>query len=172
MEKYLDGEEISALELRQALRGATLRAQLVPVLCGTALRNKGVQPVLEAVVDYLPSPLDVPPMVGIDPLGLDFAQEYLKGKEPFFRCILGYVRIYIDSYKNVYSGCWALPPIGNLDQEELKTLLKSRKYRERLKKMYQLECPYCTCGYLINCLVNHPFSGLQFIFRNISLVKS
>jgi MoaA/NifB/PqqE/SkfB family radical SAM enzyme len=111
-------------------------------------------------------------MVGIDPLGLDFAREYLKGKEPFFHCILGYVRIYIDSYKNVYSGCWALPPIGNLGREELKTLLKSHQYKERLKKMYRLECPYCTCGYLINCLVNHPFSGLQFIFRNISLVKS
>jgi elongation factor G len=67
MEKYLDGEELSAAELRRALRGATLRGELVPVLCGTALRNKGVQPVLDAVVDYLPSPLDVPPMTGINP---------------------------------------------------------------------------------------------------------
>jgi elongation factor G len=67
MEKYLDGEEISAGELRRALRGATLRGEVVPVLCGSALRNKGVQPVLDAVVDYLPSPLDVPPMVGMDP---------------------------------------------------------------------------------------------------------
>ncbi len=67
MEKYLEGEEISAAELRRALRAATLRGDLVPVLCGSALRNKGVQPVLDAVVDYLPSPLDVPPMVGINP---------------------------------------------------------------------------------------------------------
>jgi elongation factor G len=67
MEKYLEGEEITARELRRALRGATLRGELVPVLCGSALRNKGVQPVLDAVVDYLPSPLDVPPIVGIDP---------------------------------------------------------------------------------------------------------
>jgi elongation factor G len=67
MEKYLEGEDISEAQLRQALRGATLRGELVPVLCGSALRNKGVQPVLDAVVDYLPSPLDVPPMVGIDP---------------------------------------------------------------------------------------------------------
>jgi elongation factor G len=67
MEKYLEGEEISANELRRALRIATLRGELVPVLCGSALRNKGVQPVLDAVVDYLPSPLDVPPMVGINP---------------------------------------------------------------------------------------------------------
>jgi elongation factor G len=67
MEKYLEGEEISLDELRQALRRATVQAQLVPVLCGAALRNKGVQPVLDAVVDYLPSPLDVPPVMGIDP---------------------------------------------------------------------------------------------------------
>jgi elongation factor G len=67
MEKYLEGEEIPADELRLALRGATLRGEMVPVLCGSALRNKGVQPVLDAVVDYLPSPLDVPPMVGVNP---------------------------------------------------------------------------------------------------------
>jgi elongation factor G len=67
MVRYLEGEEISADEVRRALRGATLRGELVPVLCGAALRNKGVQPVLDAVVDYLPSPLDVPPVVGIDP---------------------------------------------------------------------------------------------------------
>jgi elongation factor G len=67
MEKYLEGEEITSRELRRALREATLRGQLVPVLCGSALRNKGVQPVMDAVVDYLPSPLEVPPIVGIDP---------------------------------------------------------------------------------------------------------
>ena len=67
MEQYLEGKEIALDELRQALRRATVQAQLVPVLCGAALRNKGVQPVLDAVVDYLPSPLDVPPVVGVDP---------------------------------------------------------------------------------------------------------
>lgn len=67
MEKYLEGAEITAEELRRALRTATLSGDLVPVLCGSALRNKGVQPVLDAIVDYLPSPLDVPPMVGVDP---------------------------------------------------------------------------------------------------------
>jgi elongation factor G len=67
MEKYLEGQEIPTKELRVALREATLRGDLVPVLCGSALRNKGVQPVLDAVVEYLPSPLDVPPMVGINP---------------------------------------------------------------------------------------------------------
>jgi MoaA/NifB/PqqE/SkfB family radical SAM enzyme len=129
--------------------------------------------VVDETIDYISRERKKSPktLVGIDPLGLDFAREYLKGKEPPFHCVLGYIRIYVDSFKNVYSGCWALPPIGNLGQEELKNLLKSRKYKERLKKMYQLDCPYCTCGYLINCLVNHPFSGVQFIFRNISLVR-
>lgn len=65
--KYLEGTEISPAELRAALRKATLRLELVPVLCGSALRNKGIQPVLNAVVEYLPSPLDVPPIEGIDP---------------------------------------------------------------------------------------------------------
>lgn len=65
--KYLEGEEIAADELRQALRRATLSGELVPVLCGSALRNKGIQPMLDAVVDYLPSPLDIPPIVGTNP---------------------------------------------------------------------------------------------------------
>jgi elongation factor G len=67
MHKYLEGEEISPSEIRAALRQATLRLQLVPVLCGTSLRNKGVQPMLDAIVDYLPSPLDIPPMMGVNP---------------------------------------------------------------------------------------------------------
>jgi len=65
--KYLEGEEIAPGELRRALRCATLSTQLVPVLCGAALRNKGVQPLLDAIVDYLPSPLEVPPITGINP---------------------------------------------------------------------------------------------------------
>ncbi len=83
MEKYLEGDEISAGELRRCLREATLRAELVPVLCGTALRNKGVQPVLDAVVDYLPSPLDVPPMVGINPKTGGEWKCYADASKPF-----------------------------------------------------------------------------------------
>ena len=64
---YLEGQEISTARLRQALRRATLSGKLNPVLCGSALRNKGIQPLLDAVVDYLPSPLDVPPVEGINP---------------------------------------------------------------------------------------------------------
>jgi elongation factor G len=66
-ERYLEGEDLSPALLRAVLRKATLDGQAVPVLCGSALRNKGVQILLDAVVDYLPSPLDVPAMAGKDP---------------------------------------------------------------------------------------------------------
>ena len=65
--KYLDGEPIAPDQIRRALRAGTLGYHLVPVLCGSALKNKGVQPMLDAVIDYLPSPLDVPPVGGVDP---------------------------------------------------------------------------------------------------------
>ena len=83
MEKYLEGEEIPAAELRGALREATLRGNLVPVLCGSALKNKGVQPVLDAVVSYLPSPLDVPPMTGVNPRTGDEWKCYADETRPF-----------------------------------------------------------------------------------------
>jgi elongation factor G len=68
METYLDDEEkVSAEMLRRAVRKATLDISVTPVLCGTAFKNKGVQPLLDAVIDYLPSPLDVPPIHGVDP---------------------------------------------------------------------------------------------------------
>ncbi len=65
--KYLEGEEISAAELRSALRVATVDGRATPVFCGTSLRNKGVQPLLDAVIDYLPSPVDIPAVRGVDP---------------------------------------------------------------------------------------------------------
>jgi elongation factor G len=66
-EKYLGGEEISEAELKAALRKAVIETKLYPVMTGTALRNKGIQLVLDAVVDYLPSPLDIPPLFGTNP---------------------------------------------------------------------------------------------------------
>ena len=67
MEKYVHGEAISVDELRAALRRATIAMRVFPVVCGSAFKNKGVQPLLDAVVNYLPSPVDVPPMEGYDP---------------------------------------------------------------------------------------------------------
>jgi len=66
-EAYLEGKEPSVAELKALIRKGTVSSQFVPVLCGSAFKNKGVQPLLDAVVDYLPSPLDVPPVKGIDP---------------------------------------------------------------------------------------------------------
>jgi elongation factor G len=66
MMKYLEGEDFEKDELVEAIRKATLASQIVPVLAGTALKNKGVQPMLDAIVDYLPSPIDIPPVTAID----------------------------------------------------------------------------------------------------------
>ena len=66
MEKFLEGEEPTIDELKAAIRRATIAGKLNPVLCGTSYRNKGVQPLLDAVVDYLPSPVDIPPVSGTD----------------------------------------------------------------------------------------------------------
>jgi len=67
MEKYLGGEELTIEEIKTGIRNATMALQINPVLCGTAFKNKGVQTLLDAVIDYMPSPLDVKPMPGIDP---------------------------------------------------------------------------------------------------------
>jgi len=67
MEKYLAGEDLSENEIRSALRKGTLSMQLFPILCGSAFKNKGVQPLLDAVIEFLPSPLDIPPVEGISP---------------------------------------------------------------------------------------------------------
>ncbi len=67
MEKYIAGEELSIEELKQGIRKATIGIQINPVICGSAFKNKGVQNLLDAVIDYLPSPVDVPPIRGVDP---------------------------------------------------------------------------------------------------------
>lgn len=114
---YLEGEEISNEELRAALRKATVSNQLVPVLCGTALRNKGVQPLLDATVRYLPSPLDVPPVIGVDPISGEEVVRHSDPDEPFsalvFKIVtdpyvgrLAYVRVYsgtLDAGSQVYN---------------------------------------------------------------------
>ncbi len=69
MEKYLEGEELTEKEIKAAIRKATIANEMVPVLCGTSYRNKGVQKLLDAVVEYMPSPLDVPAIRGVDPDG-------------------------------------------------------------------------------------------------------
>ena len=83
MERYLEGDEISQEELKAAIRKATCAAEFYPVLCGSAFKNKGVQLMLDAVVDYLPSPLDVPAIKGIDPNTDAEVERHSSDEEPF-----------------------------------------------------------------------------------------
>lgn len=103
--KFLESEEITVEELYAALRSAVVQSKIVPVLCGTALRNKGVQLLLDAIVRYLPSPLDVPAMQGTDPVSGDVILRHADDKEPFSALVfkimtdpfigrLAYVRVY------------------------------------------------------------------------------
>jgi elongation factor G len=83
LERYLNGEVPSLMELKKALRAATIAYKLVPMYCGTSLRNKGVQPLLDGIVDYLPSPLDVPPAEGKLPNSEEVIIRHPDIKEPF-----------------------------------------------------------------------------------------
>jgi len=108
-EKYLGGEEISEGDLLRAVREAALAAKLVPVMCGSALKNKGVQPLLDAVVNFLPSPEDVPPIRGLHPATKEELSRNSSDKEPLsalaFKVMqdegrkLTYLRIYSGQIK-------------------------------------------------------------------------
>ena len=83
MEKYLGGEEITIDELKAAIRKATLSVEFFPVVCGSAFKYKGVQPMLDAVVEYLPSPLDVPAIKGVNPDTDEEVERHSSDEEPF-----------------------------------------------------------------------------------------
>ncbi|HUE58185.1 MAG TPA: elongation factor G [Acidimicrobiales bacterium] len=106
-EKYLGEEEITAADLERALRAATIAGQVVPVLCGSAFKNKGVQPMLDAVVAYLPSPVDIPPTRGMDVKGVEEMERRADDSEPFAALAF---KIMTDThlgkltYARVYSG--------------------------------------------------------------------
>jgi len=105
-ERYLGGEEITAAEIMEALRKVTISLKVVPVLCGAALRNKGIQPVLDAVINYLPSPDDIPPVKGINPLTKKEEVRHSSDKEPLaalaFKIMLDEGRKL--TYLRIYSG--------------------------------------------------------------------
>ena len=107
LECYLEGDEIDDAVLRDALRAGALSTQIVPVLCGSAFKNKGVQPLLDAVVDYLPAPTEVPEIHGIDPNKEKPLARHSDVEEPF--CALAF-KIMTDpfvgrlTYFRVYSG--------------------------------------------------------------------
>ncbi|MBS4193365.1 elongation factor G [Bacillus sp. FJAT-49705] len=83
MEKYLGGEEITKEELKAAIRKATVAVEFYPVLCGTAFKNKGVQKMLDAAIDYLPSPLDIPAINGVNPDTEEETERHADDNEPF-----------------------------------------------------------------------------------------
>ena len=83
MEAYLSGKEIKIEKLKEVLRKAVIANDIIPVFCGSALKNTGVQLVLDAVIDYLPSPIDVPPIVGTDPKTDEKITRKAEDSEPF-----------------------------------------------------------------------------------------
>ncbi len=106
MERYLEGEEITAAYLIPIIRRLTLQLKVVPVLCGSALRNKGIQLLLDAIVDFLPSPQDIPPVTGINPQTKEQEQRLSSEQEPFAALAF---KIFMDqgrklTYARIYSG--------------------------------------------------------------------
>jgi elongation factor G len=83
MEKFVGEEEITAEDIRAALRAGTIAGEINPILCGSAFKNKGVQPMLDAVVDYLPAPIDVPAISGMDTKGIETLERKVSDSEPF-----------------------------------------------------------------------------------------
>jgi elongation factor G len=147
---YLEGEELGLDELKRALRQATIDNKLVPVLCGSALKNKGVQRMLDAVVDYLPSPLDVPAVKAVLPGHLADAEdaEYIERRpddsEPFaalvFKIVadpfvgkLAYFRVYSGKAE---AGSYVYNPIKNQKERIGRLLQMHANHREEIKEVY------------------------------------
>ncbi len=132
MERYVADEQITPDDLRKAIRRATIASQVVPVLCGSAFKNKAVQPMLDAVVDYLPSPLDVPPTEGLEPrTDKEITREH-RDDEPFSSLAF---KIMSDpfvgklTYLRVYSGTL---------EKGTTVLNSSRDRKERIGRILQM----------------------------------
>ncbi len=140
MEKYLSEETISVPELKQAIRNATIELKLVPILCGTALRNKGIQPLLDAIVQYLPSPVDIPPIVGKLPMTDREESRYADAKGPFaalaFKVMMDqgrkttFVRIYSGTVK---TGELLYNPGKDIKEKVARILKMHSNKRERIE---------------------------------------
>ena len=138
MEKYLEGAEISETEIRKALRKGTLEMKIVPVVTGSAFKNKGVQTLLDAVVDYLPSPLDVPPIEGINPKTQETESREASASAPFSGLVfklmadkhlgqLSFVRIYSGT---VTAGSYVYNTIKNQKERVGRLMLMHANKRE------------------------------------------
>ncbi|MER3398170.1 MAG: elongation factor G [Chloroflexota bacterium] len=142
--KYLEGEPITPAEVKAALRRATISGQLVPVLAGSALRNKGVQPLLDAIVDYLPSPADMPPVQGTDPNTGATISRRPSDDEPVaalaFKVMVDeYVGrlVYIRVYSGVLTSGQQLLNVTKGVRERIGRLLQMHaNYREEISEVY------------------------------------
>jgi elongation factor G len=140
-ERFLEGEEVEVKQLRQALRRGCLANKLIPVFCGAALRNKGIQPLMDGVVDYLPSPLEVPPIIGTIPGTSQKVERAPSDKEPLTALVF---KIQMDQgrkmcFLRVYSG--TLTPGTDVYNVRLKKtekiarlLILHANRRERIQK--------------------------------------
>jgi elongation factor G len=140
-ERYLEGEEFSEDVIKEAIRKGTISLSLVPVLCGAALKNKGIQPLLDAIVDYLPSPVDIPPVKGINPRTDEVEERASNDDEPF--CGLAF-KIMMDqgrklTYTRIYSGVLKTgaeaynPRLGSKERVA-RIFLMHANHRERLEE--------------------------------------
>ena len=130
-EKYLSGETLTDGEISSAIRKATLAMDVVPVLCGSGLRNKGIQPLMDAVVRYLPSPLDIPPISGLDPNSLDVLTRSPTASD--LLCALVF-KIRMDegrrlTYVRVYSGVL---------KAESSIYISTTKTKERVARIFEM----------------------------------
>lgn len=141
MEKYLEGTEISEDEIRKALRKGTLEMKIVPVVTGSAFKNKGVQTLLDAVVDYLPSPLDVPAMEGVNPKTGETESREASATAPFSGLVfklmadkhlgqLSFVRIYSGT---VTAGSYVYNTIKNQKERVGRLMLMHANKREDIE---------------------------------------
>lgn len=144
MNAYFDGKEIAVSDLRRVLRIATLNGEIIPVLCGSALKNKGVQLVLDAVVDYLPSPVDIPPVRGIDPKSGAEIERLASDDEPFsalafkiaadpFVGTLTYFRIYSGK---LTKGTYILNSTKDKQERAGRILRMHANHREEVEEIY------------------------------------
>ncbi|MDQ3256272.1 MAG: elongation factor G, partial [Acidobacteriota bacterium] len=140
--KYLEGTEISEAELRAGLRKGTLELKLVPVVTGSAFKNKGVQTLLDAVVDFLPSPLDIPPVIGINPKSGEEEGRPADASVPFSGLVfkimsdkhlgqLSFVRIYSGTIK---AGSYAYNPVKDNKERVGRLMLMHANKREDIEE--------------------------------------
>ncbi|NLW22788.1 MAG: elongation factor G [Tissierellia bacterium] len=144
MMKYLEGEEISPEEIIKAIRKATTKVEITPVLCGSSYKNKGVQPLLDAIVDYLPSPLDIPPVKGLKVDSDEEEERKPSDDEPFsalaFKIVtdpyvgkLAYFRVYSGTLK---SGSYVYNPTKGRRERIGRILLMHANKREEVDEVY------------------------------------